>query len=281
VTPFSSSVALDPETLREALNRRAAGRGGGESAWWPILCMAEIPSTQGCLSALERAGVPAGAVVIASAQTGGRGRRGRRWHSPPSLGLYASALMRPAEDGALAVRWSLAAAIAACEALRELGAAAEIKWPNDLVVGGRKAGGLLVETRTEAGRLRAVLIGCGVNVAQRVEDFPEELRLVATSIAIETGTSPTVGAVATALLGKIEETAGWMRACGTGALLDRWRDLSPASTGTAVTVLDGDAAWEGITRGIGDDGALAVEGADGRLRRLGLGEEIRVRPRRS
>src|SRR5262249_21493392 len=157
------------------------------------------------LAELEASGVAEGAVVIATAQEAGRGRRGRAWHSPPGAGLYLSALLRPGGAAPDAVHWSLAASVAACDALREVGAGAAIKWPNDLLIAGRKAGGLLVETVSVGSRLRAVLIGCGINVAQAGEDFPEELRPIAISLAMATGTAPQRGEVAVALLARLAD----------------------------------------------------------------------------
>ena len=283
--------ALDAATLRARLHdRRAEAGGAGETPWWPILVEEVLDSTQDRLAELEAGGAPGGTVVIATAQRSGRGRRGRSWHSPAGAGLYLSALLRPGGPGwpwgpggpghlaRDAVCWSMVAAVAACEAVREFGARAEIKWPNDVLAGGRKIGGLLVETRTEGETLRAVLVGCGLNLAHAAEDFPEAFRDEATSLALATGRAPAAAEIAVALLARLEAESRLLTSDGPEAVRARWLERSPASTGFPVVVLETDRRWEGTTRGLGEDGALAVEDGEGRLRWLRLGEEIRVRP---
>ena len=140
-----------------------------------------VRSTNDLALQLAREGAPEGTLVLAEAQTGGRGRWGRRWLSPEGKGIWASLILRPEDDpgGTLAV--GVASGIA--EALRDrTGVDAEVKWPNDVVVGGRKLAGVLVERGGEA-----YVVGFGVNVLQAKEDFPPELRDRATSLLLETG----------------------------------------------------------------------------------------------
>jgi len=140
-----------------------------------------VRSTNDLALQLAREGAPEGTLVLAEAQTGGRGRWGRGWHSPEGKGIWASLILRPEDDpgGTLAV--GVASGIA--EAIRETaGVDAQVKWPNDVVVGGRKLAGVLVERGGGA-----YVVGFGVNVLQAKEDFPPELRDRATSLFLETG----------------------------------------------------------------------------------------------
>ncbi len=145
----------------------------------------ELPSTNDEAHRLADLGALHGEVVVAEAQTRGRGRRGRDWVAPPGKSLTFSVILRPTIAPARAPEITLVAAVALAEALRELGAhATRIKWPNDLECKGRKIAGLLTELRAEVDRVRHVVLGIGVNVGLQMSDFPEELRPVATSLLV-------------------------------------------------------------------------------------------------
>ena len=266
-----------PEKLRAALDRLSRARGAGGSLWKEIRCLESVGSTQQLLDSLERQGVPEGSVVIAREQTAGRGRHGRSWHSPPGLGLTLSALLRPDSPGSL-VLYSLGAAVAACEAVRSLDVPAEIKWPNDLVISGRKVGGLLVEGRMEGERIRAVLIGCGLNVSHTAADLPPENAPNATSLAMALGEDRAdVTLLCARLLDRLDELTLLGKLLGIAPLLEIWRRLSPSSEGCAVTVREAGRLWPGVTMGIGEDGGLRVRDADGKQRSLRMTEEISIR----
>jgi BirA family biotin operon repressor/biotin-[acetyl-CoA-carboxylase] ligase len=159
----------------------------GLPAWDPLL-LAETVSTNDVAREQARRGGRAGLVVAAARQTRGRGRLGRRWESPAGCGLYVSVLLRPDFDAAEAGRLTILGSVAALDALEEVaGLRAEIKWPNDLVVKGRKLAGLLIETEAEGSRLAWAVAGIGINVRHRAEDFSEEVRPLATSLFLATG----------------------------------------------------------------------------------------------
>ncbi|GHU65505.1 bifunctional ligase/repressor BirA [Clostridia bacterium] len=145
----------------------------------------EIQSTNTRASELARQGAPEGTLVLAEIQTGGKGRRERGWVSPQG-GLWFSLALRPSRPPVEAQRIPLVAAVAAAQACEDVtGLKPGVKWPNDLLLGGRKLCGILLEMSVEAERVQYLTMGVGINVAQRREDFPEVLRDTATSLAIE------------------------------------------------------------------------------------------------
>lgn len=149
-----------------------------------------LASTNDRAFKLGEGGHPHGVVVLADAQTAGRGRRGRSWESPPDLNLYLSVLLRPDDlPVALWPRLSTVVALALCRALEQEvpGIETQVKWPNDIYLGGRKVAGILIETGQVGGgeESRFAVVGTGINVHGRPEDFPPELRQTATSLAVE------------------------------------------------------------------------------------------------
>lgn len=210
-------------------------------------------------------GAREGTVVVATAQTAGRGRMGRRWHSPHGLGLYISVLIRPREPIAHATRWTLSAAVAACEACREsAGCEVTIKWPNDLVVGRLKVAGVLAELRG-SGDASELTIGTGINVHHGTGDFPDDLKGIATSLKVTAGgvalDSVELAAAYVSKLGWIHDRFshdGW------DDVSRRWIELAPTAQGTRVRVARTDATDViGTTRGIDEFGALLVDCFEG------------------
>jgi BirA family biotin operon repressor/biotin-[acetyl-CoA-carboxylase] ligase len=220
----------------------------------PRLHLRETTSTNDRARALAAAGAPHGTLVTAGAQSAGRGRQGRTWSAPPGRALLMSLVLR-APDRML----PLAAAVAVAQAA---GPDAAIKWPNDVLLDGRKLAGILAEARPQEGW---AVLGIGVNVAVRPEDLPEELRPTAATLGLE---PRDVEPVLARLLGALEEAL----ALDPPALLDAWR---------ARDALRGrDVAWaEGAGRaaGIDGDGRLVVELADGGRTALEAGE-VHLRP---
>ncbi|HVQ24790.1 MAG TPA: biotin--[acetyl-CoA-carboxylase] ligase, partial [Planctomycetota bacterium] len=160
----------------------------------------ELGSTSDRLKDLARAGAPAWTVVVGERQTGGRGREGRTWQSPKG-GLYLSVLLRPASERVSLI--PLAAGIAVAEAVLEFGVRAELKWPNDVLVSGRKLAGILAEASSSGSGVEWVVLGVGVNVAVELEALPEPLRQSATSLAACGARDAPPSAVAAAALARL------------------------------------------------------------------------------
>ena len=170
-----------------------------------IVVVEETESTNDLVwKAVER-GEPEGFVVFAERQTKGRGQYGRRWESAPYLGLWFSILLRPALTLAQSPKLTvqLAEAVAATIA-EETGCAPTLKWPNDIYVSGRKVAGVLIEGRTASDGSYVAVAGIGINVNQTIEDFPEELREIAGSLATTTGKKFSRSKLAAALLRNLD-----------------------------------------------------------------------------
>jgi len=155
--------------------------------WTDLVCLAVTASTNRVAMEMAENGAPHGTVVVADAQTAGRGRMGRRWASPAGKNLYVSLLLRPPVPTVDAPRLALVAGVALADAVEAAGVPALLKWPNDLYCGERKAAGILAEMASEPGRVRHVVIGVGLNVNMEEADFPPDLRGTATSLRIRAG----------------------------------------------------------------------------------------------
>jgi BirA family biotin operon repressor/biotin-[acetyl-CoA-carboxylase] ligase len=218
-----------------------------------------------------------GEVVIAEAQTGGRGRRGRQWVSPPGLNVYLSAVLRPDLPPARAPELTLLASVAICDALRQANVPAEIKWPNDLLVGGRKIAGILTELASEPERVNWVVIGLGVNVNATEADFPEELRPIATSVRIERGEPAPRALFVAACLTALEDWLDRHAEEGFAPVRDAWRARNGV-LGREVTVRSGDRDVVGTAQDIDEAGALLVRTAGG-VERILSGDVMMLRAR--
>lgn len=216
---------------------------------------------------LAAAGAPHGTVVTAGEQTAGRGRQGRVWTAPPGEALLYSAIVRPLEPRHMLL--PLAVPLAVAEATEALAPGVEcgVKWPNDVLVGRRKLGGILIEARPQDGW---AVVGVGLNLTITPAEFPAEIRATATSLTIECGRHfpPMRGEMATtraagALSGRLEY---WLEA-GEAEILAAWRQRD--------ALLGREVAWEGgsgIAGGIDDRGYLVVVTASGARVTVGAGE---------
>lgn len=259
---------LTPLEVRPLLNTHDVGQ---VLHWYE-----ELGSTNDRAKELADAGAEHGEVVVAEAQTAGRGRRGRSWASPPRKNLYFSVVLRPDLPPLRAPELTLVASVALCDALRQAGVAAGIKWPNDLLVSGRKIGGVLTELAAEPDRVHWVVIGAGVNVNARPTDFPEELRAEATSIFIERGEPAPRALFAAACFTALEDWLDRHAAHGFAAVRDAWRERS-VTLGRQVVVRTDGQEITGVAEDIDDAGALLVRGPAG-LERILAGDVTLLRP---
>ena len=228
-------------------------------------------STNRVAAELARAGAPHGATVVAEGQTAGRGRLGRSFFSPPYLNLYTSIVLRPPLSTARAPSAILASAIAVAETVAgevDDPGAVEIKWPNDVLLGGLKTSGILMEMSAEAARVAWLVLGIGVNLNVERERFPPEFRALATSLAAHRGRPVERAAFARALYGTLEEVMDVHAEKGLDALRPRF-DAFFRMTGRRVRVQQiGEPDCEGRVEGIDADGALLLETREGRRRIL-------------
>lgn len=256
-------LAAVPDRLLpgEIQRRLHATRFGAEIAY-----RAETASTNEEAARLARAGAPEGTLVLAEHQTAGRGRLGRHWVSPRHTNLYASFVLRPPIPPGAAPQISLAAAVAVARALTAAGVPdVAIKWPNDCLLAGRKVAGILTEMDAEVDRVRAIVLGIGVNLNMSLKAFPAELRETATSVLHATGRRTDRIAFAAALCDTIEEVYDRFLEAGFGALVTEWETRS-CLTGRVVTVDCGGRRTAGTVRGLDQDGRLVLDGSHGEER---------------
>jgi BirA family biotin operon repressor/biotin-[acetyl-CoA-carboxylase] ligase len=222
-------------------------------------------STQTEAQRLAAAGAPEGTVVTALHQRAGRGRRGHDWWDAPGQSLLASVLLRPTGPVTAAPQLSLVGGLAVADALVAVASVpARIRWPNDLLVDGRKVCGILAEAASDgagasAGRLHHVILGIGVNLAQTA--FPEALADRATSLRLVTGRAPEADVVLAAVLEQLGRHYETWRAGGFAALRAAWLERSTLP-GQPVRLPDGS---DGVGVDVGDDGILVARAGDGRL----------------
>jgi BirA family biotin operon repressor/biotin-[acetyl-CoA-carboxylase] ligase len=210
------------------------------------------------------AGTPApeGSVFLAEEQTAGRGRGGHGWHSARSVGIYCSVVLRPKLAPADVLMLSLAAGLAVREAVQEVTAmAADLRWPNDLLLAGKKFCGILIEMNAEATRVRHLVVGIGMNVNQ--ESFPGELAETATSLRLQTGRCWSRVELAEALLKSLDrEYRKIADASGREEVRRRFEQYSSSSRGRRVRVEE-DGGYEGTTEGLDERGFLRVRAESG------------------
>jgi BirA family transcriptional regulator, biotin operon repressor / biotin---[acetyl-CoA-carboxylase] ligase len=253
-----------PSNPYEAIQQGAPGTIG-----WRIEYFDEVGSTQRVAAELAEQGAAQGTVVIAERQNAGRGRMGRQWHSPPGVNLYATIILRPTIPLAEVPRLSLMAGVAAAEALEmATPGIVALKWPNDVWLNGRKAGGIIAEAVTDQSRgLQCVLLGIGLNLNLAARDIPPDLRDKATSVLVATGYPCDRSGITSALLQKLNTRYMETERSGFGAVRPVWEHYS-ALTGRIVSVLDGESRMTGKVVGIDADGALILETSAGTVRVL-------------
>lgn len=256
-------LLFGPEAFTETV---IASRLVSHCFWHRPRLLQSIDSTNRALAEQAAAGVAEGAVIVAEQQTAGRGRLGRTWHSPPGFNLYFSVLLRPAVEMALLPTLPLMTGCALARAVRKLapGLPVEVKWPNDLLVRGRKLAGVLCEMTAEANGAASVAVGIGLNVNLQVRHLPQELKKVATSLAIEASRTFDRADVLTELLAQLESAyRRWLR----DGLADCMADLSAfdALQGQTVRIVHSHSEIVGTAAGIDSDGTLRVRLPDGRV----------------
>lgn len=232
-------------------------------------------STNDVVEKLARDGVREGVVVFAEAQTRGRGRLGRTWLSPARKGLWFSVLLRPDLRPQQATQLTVASATALARAIRrQTNLTPEIKWPNDILIGGRKVAGILTELSAELDHVRYLIIGIGVDVNLATADLPPELRKLATSLRIEIGQPVLRTELAAAILQELD--ADYARVCAGQfeALADEW-EAQCTTIGREVTIRIGDRTLRGIAEALDSEGALLLRTQHGRLERI-IGGDVTV-----
>lgn len=239
---------------------------------WSVHCLAETGSTNQDLRQMAEQGAAEGTVLVADRQSAGRGRLGRRWESPAGVNLYCSILLRPHIPPQQAPQMTFISAVATAEALIEtFQLPVRVKWPNDLLVGGRKIAGMLNELSAESEQVHFVLLGIGVNLNMQEEQFPDDLRYPATSVLLECGQPVERLLFVRNLLQQIDDLYRIYRDEGFWAIRRRWEGLSDLLD-CAVRVDLNPGTREGTVVGLDDDGALRLQLENGQIERILAGD---------
>ena len=242
----------------------------------PVSAFESVDSTNDVAGSLARDGAPDGTIVVAEEQTGGRGRLGRRWHSPRGLGLWFSLVLRPDVEARQSACLSLVAAASVASALKAgCGVKASVRWPNDVVCGSKKICGILTESEFVGGKLDFVVIGVGLNVHQQVSDFPRDLRTSATSVAIECGRPVRRARLLADVIAAIRDRYATFASEGFGPARKELLSLS-SLIGKFTRVATGTGDIDGTAVDIDESGALVLRTESGHLRTIIAGDIVRV-----
>lgn len=234
-------------------------------------------STNDVARQLAQDGATEGTIVIADSQLSGRGRLGRNWHSPPGSGLYLSAVLRPDFEPDSLCKITLLAGVAAAGAIEDVTSIrSQIKWPNDLLIHGRKAGGILTELHGDAVS-PTVVLGIGINVNTRLEDFPPDLQLKATSLALAGGKDVTRSELIRSVLEHLEYWYLPFKEGEHGPMLQAWRNKC-IMIGCRAIIRSGEQVLSGRVLDIDDAGALLLHDETGQVRRILSGEVLEYSP---
>lgn len=239
---------------------------------WNIKYLEQTESTQNIVLQLARDGAGEGTLVIAEAQTSGRGRMGRAWVSPKAKGLWFSFLLKPQIALPYTPQLTLLLAVAVCRAIRYVtGLEAGIKWPNDILLHGRKVCGILVESAAEDERLLHIVAGIGMSVNLSIEDYPVELHGIASSLLIESGRTFSREDLLVETMRQLVELYRIFQEKGFSPIRTLWEALN-VTLHSQIRVQNGQVPIEGKAVGLDDFGALLVETAAGDLVKVYSGD---------
>ena len=264
----SSPDILNTEEIAAQLNTSVMGKY--------LICLDETASTNANAFRLAEEGAAEGTVVIADAQSGGKGRMGRVWSSPPGVNLYCSIVLRPSVKPYEAPQLTFLSAVAVARAIEQAtGLKPEIKWPNDVLINGKKVAGLLNEMSAETDGINFVILGIGVNLNMTFGQFPSDLRGPATSLLIEAGHP--VGRVrfVAQMLRELDMLYAGFLTHGFLLVRDEWQQRCNAHDREVVISNGGAGIVRGMFSGIDGDGAMLVRKADGSIERI-LSGDVKV-----
>lgn len=224
----------------------------------------ELPSTNSYLKQKAMEGEAEGVVVVAERQSEGKGRMGRTWYSPPGLGLYCSILLRPEFKVDKAALISIAAGIAVGRTIKKVcGIAAQLKWPNDVLINGKKVSGILSESTSTNKNIKFVVVGIGLNTEHKFKDFPPDIRETTTSLAIVTGRRHDKQELLNNILFEFAHLYGYLYyPDNIERLLNEWQSYC-CHIGREVILTAAHSKLIGTFGGLAPDGSAIVKDASG------------------
>ncbi|AZB44875.1 biotin--[acetyl-CoA-carboxylase] ligase [Bacillus sp. FJAT-42376] len=233
-----------------------------------IIYEKSVPSTQKIAYVHAGEGADEGTIIIADEQTEGRGRLARVWHSPINTGIWMSCILKPEIPLSRTPQLTLLTAVAIVQAIEETtGIHPSIKWPNDILINGKKAVGILTELQAEADSVHSVIIGMGINVNQDAEDFPEEIRTIATSLKMAEGKEVSRSRLIQSILYNLEQLYTTYLSVGFRPVKLLWESYA-ISLGREIKARTLQGTICGKALGINDDGVLLVETAEGSIEKI-------------
>lgn len=261
---IESPDLLLPEEISAGLNTSIFGRH--------ILYREEVASTQDVAKELAKRGAEEGTVVICEGQVGGRGRKGRAWVSLPYVGVYLSIILRPRLKPSEVVQIPLLAGVVVSRAIERVTTLKpRIKWPNDIVLGGKKVAGILTEMSAEIDQVDYVILGIGVNVNTPLSLLSEDIREIATSLAVECGGSVSRVKFTQCLLVEFETLYSEFLSSGFDPIREEWK-ARDNTIGSWVEISGAGEEIVGEVMDIDREGFLLLRGEDGEVKRIVSGD---------
>ncbi|WP_203339499.1 biotin--[acetyl-CoA-carboxylase] ligase [Planococcus beijingensis] len=248
---------LEPLAIQTGLKTKHIGQN--------IEYVESCSSTQIIAHKLAQEGAPGGTVVLTETQTAGRGRMARKWDSAAGKGVWMSVILRPDVVPQKAPQFTLVTAVAVVRAIEEVTKLQpKIKWPNDILLNGKKCTGILTELQSDADGIQALIIGIGLNINQEKTDFDPEIQAIATSLKMESGDTVSRQKLVQSLLNYLEIYTQMYIEEGFGLLKVMWESYS-TTIGHPIRARMTNQTLEGIAEGITEDGVLQLRTADGKL----------------
>src|SRR5699024_10767452 len=257
---IASPHKVSENTLRWGLHTEWLGK--------TIIHRKKTASTQKIAHQVAQDGAKHGTVIIADEQTEGRGRMNRPWHSTKEQGIWLSILLRPNMLPVLTPQLTLLTATVLADVIDELtDVTPQIKWPNDILIHGKKMAGILTELQAEQDQIQYLIIGIGMNINQRKADLPEQLQHKATSLRIETGQKWDLTPFTQRLLMEFEKTYTSYMKNGFSEVRNKWESYG-LKIGQPISIQTMNDQWKAIFSGIADDGALLIKNLDGSMEKF-------------
>ena len=267
-TLVSAPDVLSIEEIETHLNAALIGRH--------FICLPETASTNVDAFRVAEQNAPEGTVVLADTQSGGKGRMGRVWSSPAGVNLYCSIILRPRVMPYEAPQLTFLSAVAVARAIELVaGISPEIKWPNDVLIDGKKVAGLLNEMSAETDGINFVILGIGVNLNMTAGQFPADLRHPATSLLLETGRPVARARFAAIMFNELDRLYACFLNQGFGPVREEWQQRCNAHARELSVSDGGKELVRGMFAGIDEFGALLVHRPDGSLERV-LSGDVRI-----
>lgn len=263
------SDRLSSDAVKRGLNTEWLGQQ-------PIFCFGVVETTNIEANRLAREGTPEGTLVVADGQTKGRGRLKRSWASPPGTGLYLSIVLRPTCAPNCFPALTLTAGVATASAIQQMGLVPQLKWPNDILISGKKVGGILTEAVFHKKDIDFAILGIGINVNTSKEAFPDSFRNQATSLRLGLGEPVSRVELLQNLLIKFEHYYGLFSEGNFSSIIHSWSELD-STLGSGVEVALPESRLLGVAEAVEPDGTLLVRDRSGHLHRIVAGDVVHCR----